>query len=378
MFGFDSIALGKMRYTLMHKGRKVITFDTIEDNIVIHNKSFIPFGLRSISQLQAMDVAYWIADRLEVKNSDEMKIVHEFRGYSLDDINRVLKDSYGVSCTDYFWIKVPESKVTWKQIKEQKDINALLSLALLKRKIPNHIYEKYELSSAITSMCSLKDLSVKAILNGFLFKYREDTELEYAARLIGEQIGIDIIVIFLDDDLGIKDYRLNEHVALVRADELGKYFQSDNTLYDILEELNVETNEYGKILNQLQRLYIFHYIIGNIEFNDKSYGILYNTKEFEFIELAPSFEHYRAFAEEFTGESSRNGVLLFGEFLLGEYIDLEALTKRFIINHSDIVKALKNINLMKASAFLTEVQVSQLKERIQMVIDWYGENSCDR
>ena len=125
----------------------------------------------------------------------------------------------------------------------------------------------------------------------------------------------------------------------------------------------IKDNKYQEIVKQLQRMYIFNYIIANPDLHDDNYGLLYNSKTFEFKSVSPCYDHNIAFQEGFLGLSRTT---------MGNSasIPLDDLCERFIGNHKDIAEKLESIDLEDVKAYLSEKQFDELKERIANVISW--------
>lgn len=120
------------------------------------------------------------------------------------------------------------------------------------------------------------------------------------------------------------------------------------------------------ITRQLQRIYIFNYIIGNPDLHDDNYGLIYNSKTFELEKVGPCFDHNVAFQEGFDG-LSRTTMGNSASAPLDDWSEL------FINNHPDIVENLKKIDLSVVKKYLTKRQFTELQEQISKVIQWSTE-----
>ena len=110
--------------------------------------------------------------------------------------------------------------------------------------------------------------------------------MEYPAYLLGEQLGISVAKCKLDGDFVYIELFTNNEMSLVHAAGLKRYFDTDDEIY----------NEYVKmgrkdITAQIERIYIFNYLIGNLDIHDENTGVLYNAKALGFISLAPYYDH---------------------------------------------------------------------------------------
>lgn len=108
---------------------------------------------------------------------------------------------------------------------------------------------------------------------------------------------------------------------------------------------------------------IFNYIIANSDLHDDNYGLLYDSEKFEFKSVSPCYDHNVAFQEGFLGLSRTT---------MGNSasIPLDDLCEHFMVNHKDIAKKLKSIDLDEVKAYLSGRQFNELNERIVNVINW--------
>jgi hypothetical protein len=120
------------------------------------------------------------------------------------------------------------------------------------------------------------------------------------------------------------------------------------------------------IVGQLQRMYIFNYIIGNPDLHDENTGLLYDAKTFEFMSVCPCYDHNIAFWEGFDGLSRATK----GN---SSSLPLDEWAGMFIKNHLDIAKKLQTLPYLQISKYLSKLQLSELKERAQKLVGWAKE-----
>lgn len=344
-------------YIIMYEEKKVIEFNRKTDKVTIFNTNYLPFGLRNKNPLLATDVLEWITNRITNINRTYMNMIYIARKVGRDK-EKVIKDSSGVSFTDNFWIKTNDINITWEELKKLRDINTSLSMVALTGKLSNNTSD---LNSGVTSLFTTKGYFPKAIIGGYIYKLKKDAYLEYPAYLIGKQLNIDVSKCEIDGEyIKIKIFTDYNH-SLVHASELKDYFNTNEEIYNsLLKEGRKD------ITRQLQRMYIFNYIIGNPDLHDDNYGLIYNSKTFELEKVAPCFDHNVAFQEGFDG-LSRTTMGNSASAPLDEWSEL------FINNHPDIVENLKKIDLSIVKKYLTKRQFTELKERISKVIQWSTE-----
>ncbi len=340
-------------YTIMYKNTPVLTIDVDNNGVNIHNKEYIPFGLRNKQILTISLVKDWIKVRVDNINRTYMNLVYIAREVGRDT-TRVIKDSCGISFTDQYWIKTNDINVTWNKLKSLKDTNQNINNIALEGKLDLALNTK----SGYTTLFSTKGYFPKAVYNGWMYKRKEDAILEYPAYLIGKQLGISVSEVKIHGDyIKIKLFT-NDKVSLVHASELKEYYNSDDELYNL-----IYADGRTDIAGQMQRMFIYNFIIGNPDLHEDNYGLLYDSDTMHFISLSPCYDHNIAFQEGFSGLSR-------GRLSGSSILTLDEYTKLFIKSHQDIVEKLKHLDLSEVSKYLNERQLKELKSRIDIILQW--------
>lgn len=342
------------RYTIMHEYIPVIEFNRETDEIKIYNKSLLPFGLRGKEKLSAVNVFEWLSDRVNNLNRTYMNVVYIARKVGRDR-DKIIKDSSGISFTDNFWIKTRDSIAEWNELKKLRDDNIALNNVAL----TGEIKESDELLIGFTSLFTTKGYFPKAVFGGYIYKLKKDAVLEYPSYLIGKQLGINVAKVELEGEYVKIKIFTDYNTSLVHASELKTYFDTTDEIYNILAQKSKNTD----IIKQLQRMYIFNYIIGNPDLHDENYGLLYNSKTFELKSVSPCYDHNVAFQEGFLGLTRTT---------MGNSasLPLDELCERFIKYHTDIARKLKTIDLSEVKTYLSERQYNELTERINNAVIW--------
>ena len=327
-----------------------------DDEVVVYNEKYLPFALRNKDVISATSVLDWLINRVSNINRTYMNMVYIARKVGRDR-DKVIKDSSGISFIDNYWIKTSDVNISWDELKKLRDENKALSMVALTGKIT----DSDNLMDGFTSLFTTKGYFPKAILGGYLYKLKDDAILEYPAYLLGSQIGVNISECGLEGEYVKIKIFTDYNTSLVHASELKEFFNSDDEIYNSILRLKRKD-----IIRQMQRMYIFNYIIGNPDLHDDNYGLLFDSKTFELKELCPCYDHNVAFQEGFNGLSRTT---------MGNSasLPLDDLTEMFIKNHKDIVDNLKKIDLSVINKYLTKRQIKELKERINNVINWYCE-----
>lgn len=341
------------KYTIMYKDIETVTLDLSTDKVTLHNKQYLPFGLRDKEVLLATKVSAWVTERVSNLQRTYMNVVYIARGVGRDT-NNILKDSVGISFIDNYWIKTSDVKVTWSELQSLRDTNNALSTVALTGKIDTTL----DLTSGVTSLFATKGYFSKGILGGHILKRKEDAILEYPAYLIGKQLGINISECSLDGEYVKIKIFTDYTTSLVHASELIEYYDTEDELYNVIAKIvGLE-----HVAEQMQRMFIFNYIVGNPDLHNENYGLLYND-DFELTALAPLYDHNVAFMEGFMGVSRTT---MGGSAQL----PLDTITEQFIGNHFDIVERLQVIDLGEIKDYLTDMQFTELQTRIETVIGW--------
>ena len=342
------------KYTIMHEDTAVLTYDRNEDKIAVHDSKYLPFGLRGNPKLA--DVIEWLVARIDNLQRTYMNIVYLARQVGRDR-DKILADSAGVSCTDNFWIKTSDVSTTWTELASRRDENEALSMVALTGK--KNGSTPVELLQGFTSLFTTKGYFTKAILGGSIYKLKEDAILEVPAYLIGTHIGVPVAECEIVNEFVKIKLFTSQAVSLVHASELKIFFNTRDEIYNHILKL-----ERSDIIGQLQRMYIFNYIIGNPDLHDENTGLLYGSKTFDFISVSPCYDHNIAFEEGFGGLSRATK----GN---SSSLPLDDWTKMFIKNHPDIANKLKSLPFANIGEYLSVQQLSELKERVHQVSSWF-------
>ena len=342
------------RYTIMYENMPVLKLNRETDEVIVYDKEHLPFGLRGKDTVSAIAAFEWLSDRVNNLSRTYMNMVYIARKVGRDR-DKVIRDSSGISFTDNFWIKTRDSVADWDELKRLRDQNVALNNVAL----TGEISDNEDIMKGFTSLFTTKGYFPKAVFGGYIYKLKKEAILEYPAYLIGEQIGIDVAECSLEGEYVKIKIFTDDFTSLVHASELKTYFDTSDEVYNIL----VKDVKYRKIIEQMQRMYIFNYIIANPDLHDDNYGLLYDSKTFELKSLSPCYDHNVAFQEGFLGLSRTT----MGN---SESLPLDDLCERFILNHIDIAKKLKTIRLEEIKTYLSQRQYEELKERINNVIRW--------
>jgi len=341
------------KYTIMYEETPVTLFDRKADTVTVYEPKYLPFALRGLDIIRPVDAFEWITDRIDNAQRTYMNMVYIARKVGRDR-DKMIKDSSGISFTDNFWLKTSDTGHTWNELSSLRDKSRELSLYALTGKTDN----PSELLKGHTSLFTTKGFFTKAVIGENLVKLREDAILEYPAFLFGEQIGVSVAKCELDGEFVNIRLFTNNDTSLVHAAELKHFFDTDEEIYNEFVKLDRKD-----IAGQIERMYIFNYLIGNPDMHDENTGVLYDAKTFEFISLAPCYDHNIAFNKEFMGVSHATK----GRSSL---LPLDEWSKRFINNHPDIVGKLKTVDYTEIKKYVPEERFIEFRSRIKELLKY--------
>jgi len=341
------------QYTIMYEDNVVLTFDRKTEEVVIHNNSLLPFWLRGKDKARPTAVLEWLIYRVDNSMRTYMNMVYVAREVGRDR-DKVIADSSGVSFTDNFWIQTTDTTWTWSELVRLRDENRELSLVALTGKVDT----SKDLLSGFTSLFTTKGYFPKAIIGGHLYKLKNDALLEYPAYLIGNHLGVSVAECSIEDNYVRIKLFTSENVSLVHASELKHYFDTQDEIYNAMIEIGRHD-----IKEQLQRMYIFNYIIGNPDLHDENTGLLYDARTFDFASASPCYDHNIAFQEGFGGLSRATKKH-------SSSLPLDDWAKMFAKNHPDIVSKLNSLPYEDIGVYLSARQLDELNERVQRVVCW--------
>lgn len=340
------------KYIIMYEDKKVLQYDKTTDKVTILEPNYLPYTLRNTHPLYGSHVVDWLVDRLNNLNRTYMNMVYIARKVGRDR-DKIILDSAAISITDNFWVKTTDIATTWKHLKSLRDQNNELTQTALTGSLISGS------DKGVTSLFTIKGYFPKGIFGGYIYKLKKDAILEYPAYLIASQIGVKVAKCELSGDTVRIKVFTTDKLSLVHASELKKHYQ-EYLLYNALAKIK----RYD-LMREMQRMYIFNYLIGNPDLHEDNYGVLYNSETFELLEMAPCYDHNIAFDVSFNGLTRE-------KVDYSEQIELDELTKQFIGNNKDIAEKLQKLNLSEISKYLSNAQINGLLERINNILFWAG------
>lgn len=287
------------------------------DDIKIYKENMIPFALKRMG-VNPIGFTFWIKKRLDNLSRTYMNKLYIARkvGRSTD---LIIEDSKGVSITDNFWVYRDSTNLSWNQIKEMRDINEkMLKVVLTGEGVVELMVAK---GIDLTSLFTIKGAFPKAILGRKIIKKGNQAEFEVVASEIGKMLGLKTVNARLIGDLVEIDIFTDDNHSLAHASELCGEDYSHLNIYDralallfhnnATEEIHKKMyDSYPEFRRDLEKLYLFNYLILNFDLHEENFGILYCTKTFKLLEVAPAYDFNNAFKEYLDPEKNTSEWLL--------------------------------------------------------------------
>jgi len=342
-------------YTLMHADAEVCRVYTVQNNIEMTDAALLPFYLTG-ETLTVIRFLEWLNYRIDNLSRTYMNRVYILRKVGRDR-ERILRDSCAISITDNYWVRRSDVETTWQELKIRRDTDKELANTALTGEISEAQY-KNAVNDA-TSLYTIKGAFPKGVLCEFILKKDNNAEYEAVASKLGSVLGISVAEAEKQAD-GVVCCRIftNEAVSMVHARDLLHLtdYETDvgddqhRAIYDYFDQQNRPD-----LMWQLERLYIFNYLVINLDFHYENFGFLYDSSTFEILNVAPAYDFNSAFAEY-------SDVNIFYEWIT-ERLAL------FLRDHPDIAEQLqsKEFSTALSEADLTNEQKQCVRLRAEYI-----------
>ena len=365
-------------YTLMHADTIICRVYPGEDRIETVAGEYLPFALTggyvrlmdsegnylldadgyrltAEDSLSVSRFEQWLTSRTDNLSRTYMNRVYIARKVGRDR-EKILRDSCAISVIDNYWVRRSDVDTTWDELKSNRDTNLeVVDIALTGEIKTPPDFSKVE--DDTISLFTIKGAFPKALYKGTLLKKDNNAEYEAAAYQLGTAIGISVAV--AEKQNGVVECQLftSEKVSMAHARdflhytdyEAGRGNDEHRALYDYF-------SQQGRfdIVAQLERLYIFNYLVENIDFHFENFGFLYDSGSFEINSVAPAYDFNNAFAG--FGDTAT-----YYNWILGKLPD-------FIRNHTDVKNQLQStefLSILKSLSDLTQEQKDSIRLRAE-------------
>ena len=336
-------------YQLWHKYD--IVLEVKGSDVVVHNQHLLPFDLKQYKEVTLNEFLQYMTRRIGNSRRAYMAPLYKQRRVSTSE--EMIRDSGAISLVDLFWITKEEIHHTWDFLQTMRDDSMTLARVTL-----DGTLDKETLFKPITNHTSIytaKGAFPKAVYDGFLLKKGSNAEYEVYASAIGNYLGIDVAKAEKRPDNVIAcNLFINENTSLVHAGEY-LYTFSKNLGHNIYEDSLDRFKNNPDITKQLQRLFLFNYLISNFDLHGENFGFLYDTTKFEILSVAPSYDFNAAF-------EAWGNVKAYDPFIL-------ANLQEFLENNQDIIHKLETIDyILDKETKLTNEQKKEIGDRADYLI----------
>ncbi|MCL1842474.1 MAG: HipA domain-containing protein [Defluviitaleaceae bacterium] len=347
-------------YVLMHADAEVCRVYTVQNTIEMTNAALLPFYLTG-ENLTVIRFLEWLNYRIDNLSRTYMNRVYILRKVGRDR-ERILRDSCAISVTDNYWAHRSDVETTWQELKARRDTDKELANTALTGEISEAQY-KNAVDDA-TSLYTIKGAFPKGVLREFILKKDNNAEHEAVASELGRVLDISVAEAEKQAD-GVVACRIftSEDVSMVHARDLLHLTDYDTNVGDdqhrALYDYFDQQDRYD-IMWQLERLYIFNYLVINLDFHYENFGFLYDSSTFEILGVAPAYDFNSAFAEY-------SDVNVFYEWIT-ERLAL------FLRDHPDIAERLQSKEFIDSlsQADLTDEQKRCVRLRAEFICELSG------
>ena len=334
-----------MYYQVWHKNTQVL--DVTKEGVFVLCKDKLPFDLRHYEKIGYHEFLQWMTRRISTLSRTYMNQLYKQRRIGRGH-TEIINDSAAISPIDLFWITRVDLSHTWDSLQILRDVSLSTAKASLEGVIDPKVM--FGAKDDHTSIFSTKGAFPKAILNGSLLKKGSNAEYEVAGFLIGSYLGIDVARATIQSD-GIVNCELftNDKYGLAHALEVLYPFEVE-TYTGVYKDALAKFKKNEKISKQLQRLFIFSYLIQNNDLHGENFGFLYDNDTFEILEVAPAYDFNAAF-------ETWDGIDMYDKYI---FSNLES----FMSNNADLCHRLLAIDeILAECAMLSVLQKTRIVER---------------
>ena len=352
-------------YTLMHAKDIVCRVYPIENRIEIVAGEYLPFALTGLKatldgsyyldgsilldgkgQLTVTVFEQWLTARIDNLSRTYMNRVYIARKVGRDR-EKILRDSCAVSIIDNFWIKRSDVDFSWEELRRKRDKNLdLVTIALTGNSPKPPDFRKAEEDT--TSLFALKGAFPKAVYEGALLKKDNNAEYEAVAYQLGSILGVSVAKAVRVNGMVECELFTSEAVSMAHARDLLQFTDYETSkdehkaLYDYFKQQGRED-----VVRQLERLYIFNYLVENTDFHYENFGFLYDSVSFKITAVAPAYDFNSAFG-------GFNDISVF-------YVWIFDSLPLFMRNHADLKERLMNLEFLDALKNMADLTLEQIK-----------------
>ena len=340
-------------YQLWHQYELVL--EVQGESIKVHAPDKLPFDLRHEPVVKYSHWLEWLKRRISTISRTYMNQLYKQRRLGRGHVE-VINDSAAVSVVDMFWVSTPELSHTWDNLQVLRDEN----LATVKASLEG-VIDKEEMLSILqkgpqdtTSVLTVKGAFPKSIYKGHLLKKGDNAEYEVSAYKLGYKLGFDVAKAETYQDGAVAcTLFTDERTSMVHALEMLYPFNPPTTRDIYVKAL--EKYAGTALEKQLQRLFMFNYLVCNFDFHGENFGFLYSPESFELLGVAPAYDFNSAFDA-------------YGDITAYDS-DIFTRLPQFINNNLDLIPNLKRTaEYLATDPYLNQEQKNEVVSRADYLI----------
>lgn len=332
---------------LIIMNRDIVVAKWTNNQLKIIEPNLIPLQLKCSS-----DVNKWLETRaIDCHRANSRLLKKALRLTEKDDLSTVISVN-GVTITDSYWVKAPESKLTYADIRFDNDYFSNLALTGNYDSFNRAANSKHSRTPELTNIGSFE--KCWKLKNGEWWMHKKANHEEMFSELFVYHLGLSLGFNMAEYErskghIKTKDFTENAKVNFEPAFS----FMGDNEDYidnvEKLKELCPQcVEDYVKML-------FLDTICGNPDRHTFNYGILRDAKTGDIISLAPNFDNNMALISRgYPKNIKRTNDLLIK--LFNELLEYDKSLKQYVpvLKEDTIKKVLKTLNMRVKSKQIIE------------------------
>lgn len=284
-----------MEYILLSADREVARFDG-DKNMTVCSEELLPAYFRRSRNLEG-----WLASRaIDSHRPNSRVLKRALRLRERDDIHSVLA-VHAVTVTDTYWVKTPDSSLTWEDVRFTKDIFSRLALRGGYDNFQEAAQSDSQMTQELTNIGSFEKCWKRKDGSWWLYKQANKYELfsEYFIYLLGRELDFKMAEYYPGPE---KDYITSKVRYIMSRDFTDgarmNYEPLDHVMGDYVEDYSQTYHTLEKFGKQLASDYVsiifMDAICANPDRHSFNLGILRDAKTGKVLSLAPNFDNNMA------------------------------------------------------------------------------------
>lgn len=291
-----------MEFTLMHREIKVAdvemdSFYHIKSIKNMYTAEHMPVGTMQKQDADQQALAKWWSRRTIPKGRPRLQEVLDIRNMLTS--KELLKDSFGLSLSDQYWLKPKDSSVSWEQIQFfDNDFSEQFGEMMLGNLEITECFDTMTpdvtLEGQMTKAWKVRD-GKRVLIKGGSNPYQQEPLCEVIASQIAERLCIPHTKYTLlwehEKPFSVCQDFITSETELVSAYHIMQSRKKPNDLSDYKFYLScVEQLGVKNIREQIEKMVVLDFLIGNEDRHFNNFGLIRNAVTLEWIGVAPIFD----------------------------------------------------------------------------------------